>query len=147
MEIKMYDALETLGEYAFSGCTALTSVTISAGLTSIPAGAFAGSGLTSVEIPYNIEFIYEGAFKNCAQLKTVTLLEGVQAIYANAFEGCSAMTKIEIPFTVSAIDATAFLGCGAVTFDIASNNAFYKVENGALYTTSGELVFDPASVV
>lgn len=43
-ELVLPDSLTTLGEYAFYGCSYLTSVTIPAGVTEIPAGAFGGSG-------------------------------------------------------------------------------------------------------
>jgi hypothetical protein len=41
----------TIGDYAFSECFSLTSVTIPNSVTSIGAGAFGGTSLSSVTIP------------------------------------------------------------------------------------------------
>lgn len=55
-----------IGAYAFRGCSGLTSITISEGVTSIGGGAFEGcSGLTSITIPNSVTSIGDGAFSGC----------------------------------------------------------------------------------
>ena len=58
-----------LGDYAFAGCSGLTSITIPQGVTSIGYYAFANcSGLTSITIPQSVTSIGECAFSNCHDL-------------------------------------------------------------------------------
>ena len=69
-ESALYDgkncAVTSIGEYAFEGCTGLTSVTIPNGVTSIGDNAFSGcSGLTSITIPNSVTSIGEWAFYGC----------------------------------------------------------------------------------
>ena len=69
--IKILPTVEAIGDYAFSGCTALTGVTIPNGVREIGHGAFMGCGLTSVEIPKSINKIENGAFLSVMNLKKV----------------------------------------------------------------------------
>ena len=62
-EVEIGSAVTSIGEYAFSGCSGLTSVTIPSSVTSIGEWAFSRcSGLTSVTIPSSVTSIGGGAF-------------------------------------------------------------------------------------
>ena len=55
-----------IGEYAFSGCSGLTSITLPSGIFFIEECAFYGcSGLTSITLPSGVTSIRESAFENC----------------------------------------------------------------------------------
>ena len=57
------NSVTTIGEYAFHGCSDLTSVNIPNSVTSIGTYAFYGcSGLTSITIPNSVTSIGGGAF-------------------------------------------------------------------------------------
>ena len=57
---------DVIGEFAFYGCSGLTSLNLPDGITSISGGAFSGcSGLTSLTLPDGITSIGEYAFYNC----------------------------------------------------------------------------------
>ena len=72
-----------IGDYAFSGCSGLTSVTIGNSVTSIGEGAFSScSGLTSVTIPNSVESIGSYAFYDC-NLKNLIIGTGVLSIGSN----------------------------------------------------------------
>ena len=61
-----------IGESAFSGCSSLTSITISESATSIGEHAFWGcTRLTSVTIPESVTSISYGAFDCCSSLTSV----------------------------------------------------------------------------
>ncbi len=65
-------SVTVIDQYAFGGCTGLTSVTIPASVTSIGYGNFANCrALTSVTIPASVTSIGEGAFNNCTRLTSV----------------------------------------------------------------------------
>ncbi len=86
---------ESIGNFAFYGCSNLTSVTIGNGVTSIGEYAFAYcSSLTSIVIPDRVTFIGNSAFYNCSGLTRVTIGSGVTSIGSYAFNGCSGLTSI-----------------------------------------------------
>lgn len=66
------DSVTSIGSYAFSNCTGLTSVTIPNSVTSIGFDAFDNcTGLTNVTIPDSVTYIDFGAFRNCTGLTSV----------------------------------------------------------------------------
>ena len=62
----MYTSNDKLGDYAFYGCSVLTSLTLPSGVTSIGYRAFEGcSGLTSLTIPSGVTEIGGCTFYGC----------------------------------------------------------------------------------
>ena len=67
-------SVTSIGDYAFNGCTGLTSITIPDSVTSIGDYAFyVCSGLTSVTIPNSVTSIGMGAFEGCDSLESITI--------------------------------------------------------------------------
>lgn len=66
--------LTTIGERAFYWDSSLTTIDIPAGVETIGANAFEGTGLTSVTIPASVESIGSEAFRFCSKLHLVTML-------------------------------------------------------------------------
>ena len=68
-------SVTSIGEYAFSGCIALTSINIPSGVTSIGSWTFQGCrGLTSVTIPSSVTNIGNSVFYGCSGLTSITSL-------------------------------------------------------------------------
>ena len=130
----------SIGEYAFRGCSGLTSLTIPYSVTSIGERAFYNcSGLTSVTIPDSVTSIGSEAFSGTAwynnqsdglvyagivayQYKgtmpnntTIVIKEGTISIADSAFGGCSGLTSITIPNSVTSIGSDAFFACSGLT--------------------------------
>ena len=106
----------SIGEWAFYGCSSLTSITIPEGVTSIGEWAFYDcSSLTSITIPEGVTSIGEYAFYDCSSLTSITIPEGVPSIGYRAFEGCRSLTSITIPESVTEIGEDAFHGCSSLT--------------------------------
>ena len=104
-----------IGEYAFYGCSSLTSVTIPNGVTGIGEYAYYGcSSLTGITIPASVTSIGDHAFDSCGSL-TVYCLQG-----SAAEDYCLA----------NGILFKAFNGtCGS--------NLFWALDDGGLLAISG----------
>ena len=85
------NSVTTIGQWAFSGCT----------------------GLTSVNIPNSVTEIGRSAFEDCIGLTSVTIPNSVTVIDGLAFFGCSGLTSI-----TSRIQNPKEVGLGANNFDV-----------------------------
>ncbi len=104
------NSVTSIGEFAFRGCTGLTSVTIPNSVTSIGDWAFNGcSSLTSITIPNSVTTIGGSAFRGCTGLTSVTIGNGVHRIGEAAFQGCTALKDIYAQGNIPALlDSEAF---------------------------------------
>ena len=68
-------------------------------------------GVTSVTIPNSVTSIGWYAFTNCTGLTSVTIPDSVASIDSEAFEGCVGLTSIAIPDSVTYISSSAFSCC------------------------------------
>ena len=137
----------TIGEYAFSGCTSLSSVTIPNSVTTIEYGAFSGcTSLTSVTIPNSVTEIGSSAFSGCTSLTSVTIPNSVTEIGAAVFSGCTSLSSITIPNSVTVINSSAFSGCTSLS-SITIPNSVTTIGSFAFsYCTSLTSITIPNSV-
>ena len=130
-------SVTSIGDYAFSSCSGLTSVTIPNSVTSIGYRAFYGcSGLTSVTIPNSVTSIGVRAFEGCSGLTSVTIGNSVTSIGSSAFSGCSGLTSVTIGNSVTTIGDSAFSGCSGLT-SVTIPNSVTSIGGGAFFGCSG----------
>ena len=112
-------SVTSIGTYALSGCTNLTSVTFQndSQLRYIMTNCFSASTFPSIVIPKGVEIIYAYAFNNCKNLTSVTFQSDsrLQIIRDWSFSGCSRLTSITLPSSLINIYAGAFNNCSALT--------------------------------
>ena len=102
----------TIGEWAFYKCKGITSVTIPNSVTAIGEVAFAYcKGITSVSIPSSITTIEQRTFEGCSALKSITLPNSIQEIGNGVFYCCYALSEIDIPSSVTTIGKKILWGC------------------------------------
>ena len=110
------ESVKSIGEAAFNYCQSLTSVTIPESVTSIGNRAFYWCRtLPSLTIPNRVKSIGDSAFSSCESLTSVTIPESVTSIGDYAFFCCSNLPSITIPNSVTSIGEAAFSGCHALT--------------------------------
>ena len=130
------DSVLNIYDSTFQGCTGLTSVTISDGVEIIGSSAFEGcTGLTSVTIPDSVLNIYDSTFQGCTGLTSVTISDGVEIIGSSAFEGCTGLTSVTIPDSVRDIERSAFQDCTNLE-DITLPDTVYNIWDDVFLDTA-----------
>ncbi len=128
---------EYIGTGAFEECGMLNAIAIPEKITAISESAFAGAGLTTLEIPNHVTDIGIAAFAGCKKLESITFNEGLQDIGMGAFSGCILLTKAELPLSIEFIDSNVFARCTSLTeIQISEDNPNYTCVDGVLYTES-----------
>ena len=133
-------SVTSIGDYAFSGCTRLTSITIPDSVTSIGKWAFEYcTGLTSITIPDSVTGIGDYAFRGCSGLTSITIPDSVMSIGSYAFYYCTGLTSVIIGNGVTSIGSYAFLGCsGLMSIVVEEGNPVYHSDGNCLIETESK---------
>ena len=92
--------ITSIGDYTFSRCDGLKSVTFHDNVTYLGKSAFTQCvGLTAIELPKNLKRVEEYAFSECTNLAAVTIPEGMEEIGFFAFAK-SGLTSLTLPSTI-----------------------------------------------
>ncbi|MBQ7700114.1 MAG: leucine-rich repeat protein [Clostridia bacterium] len=158
--------VRSVGEKAFSECTAIKSVTLPEGLIEIGKQAFwRCRSLQSINLPEGLKEIKDGAFGTCGSVVSVTLPDSLETLGFGAFSLCG-LTSIEIPDKITSLNEIvfadcadlksvkigsgvheihyrAFYDCGALeNIVISENNTFYHVSGNCIIETKNKrLIF------
>lgn len=101
---------------SFAFCTSLENFTVAANATlkNIGNQAFLGcTGLIKFEIHGSTVSVGDGAFENCSKLSTISLGEGTNSLSlgADVFKDCVSLTTIELPASLTSFNSSLFDGC------------------------------------
>ena len=125
------DGVTTIGDWAFSYCRALTSITIPNSVTTIGDNAFEScSSLTSITIPNSVTTIGDNAFESCSSLTSITIPNSVTTIGDYAFSYCRALTSVIISNSVTTIGERTFANCYSLT-SVTIPSSVTRIEDGA----------------
>ncbi len=138
--IEIPGSVTSIGDYVFDGCRSLTSITIPEGVTSIGDDAFLDcTSLTNINIPDSVTSIGKWAFYNCDSLTNINIPNSVTSIGSGAFSYCLSLTSITIPEGVTSIGSGAFHWCASLTnIKVDENNTAFKSIDGNLYSKDGK---------
>ena len=132
IECRLGDDVTTIGDYAFSGCENLHSVSMGDNVTIIGGSAFSNcTSLTSVKIPDSVTAIGNHAFYECTSLTSVKIPDSVTIIGDWAFMDCDSLTSVTVGNSVTTIGDMAFAWCDSLTEIIFRGSA----------PTFGDIVF------
>ncbi len=128
---------KVIGQYAFNGCSRLSSIVIPDSVTSICAFAFTGcSNLSSVVIGDSVTSIGSRAFSSCSSLTAVVIPDRVTIIGASAFTLCSSLTSLVIGDSVTNIGDDAFSQCSSLTSIVFPDSVTSIGDRAFAYCTS-----------
>ncbi len=100
-----------IGQYAFYNCRKLQTIEWAESLTTLK----------------------NSAFENCVSLINIGVLpKTLNRIESRCFANCIELRVVNIPASVEFIADDAFLNCENATFNVATENMFYKVENNKI---------------
>ena len=109
----------------------MTDVRIPSGIERIADWAFHGcSGLTSLSIPENVRSIGALAFSECTGLSTFTIPENVASIGNAAFRGCASLRNVYAKGDAPEADSTIFLNTGTLTVHYLPGTEGWQAEFG-----------------
>ena len=92
------DSVTSIGDYAFSNCSTLASITIPNSVVSIGERAFFMCYLPSLTIPSSVTSIGKEAFGNCIRLASITVLaERPPSLGIMAFYGVNHSVPVYVP--------------------------------------------------
>lgn len=129
------EKLVTVGEYAFKGNKNLEKVSFAGLVSYIGDFAFAECGVSEVTIAGgNNGIIGISAFEKTG-IVSIVIPEGFVSVKANAFKDCAEVTSISIPASLSEIGKDAFLATSPNSIEVASGNPVYSSANGCLVET------------
>ena len=142
--VSLAASVSTLGESAFSGCDAISSMTVSASLD-CSGGRFTTKSLSILELigtgrmvdydentfgslPWcmsgteslkvtvsgKITHLGNYGFKGCSNMASVTFPSTLESIGDYCFEGCSSLSKLDFGDNIESVGTCAFSGCSSV---------------------------------
>lgn len=120
-----------IGFYAFLNCTALETLTIEDGDVplSLTSSCFSGcTALTAITIPTRLTVIPSSCFSGCESLKTITLHSAITAIERQAFHKCYALESITIPCNLDALNGFSY--CTSLK-EVTFTGTIREIENYA----------------
>ena len=98
-------------------------VSVEDGVTSIGTNAFIGSALSSINLAETVTTVGNSAFKNCTNLREVTLPSQIISVAEETFSGCSSLTEVTLK-GARTLEDKAFKDCTAL------NKITFETEKG-----------------
>ncbi len=154
----------TLGQYMFTYCSGLKSVTLPASindlnyarafqncinmqmldfsktaLTGLDNSLFSGcENLETIKLPHGLTSIDYYLFEDMTKLRSVEIPSSVTSIGNSAFENCTSLTSIDLPEGIKTIGSSAFEGSGITSIRLPASLS----DSGSYYGALGTSIFE-----
>lgn len=137
-ESKKY-AVSTIAASAFSGNTAIKTLSLGNQLTDISASAFKDCvNITGMlVIPDSVEKIEQSAFYGCKNLTGIEIGDGVTTIEKHAFNSCEKVTSLNLGKNIETIAPAAFANLTALSGTIIIPASVKSLEGNGNYSGTG----------
>lgn len=142
------EGIEEIGEGIFFNCSMLKSVEFPDSLVSLGDAAFAQSGIEALDLSgCRLETTGKDTFRQCNNLKSIKLNEGLKTIGESAFAQCTAVEELKLPDSVETIGADAFNSCQLKNTIDLSNTSLKNIDTHAFaFNEKVEEIILPDSV-
>ncbi len=142
------DNVANIGNRAFSGCTALTTLTMTEGVNTIGTECFLGCNqLTEIKFANGLTRIGNGAFADCTSLSTLDLnaLKSACVIGDAAFWNCASLSNVSM-------ESANIESIGKAAFGVVNTNSLstftFPSENGMTKKgCMGDYMFNGRSIL
>ena len=130
-----YSGAPTAIDANYEGAVTIPEMMEELEVRTVAPSAFAGAKLSSISIPATVWDIETDAFKDCQNLTSVTLPEGV-ILNAGSFQNCTALTSVGLPKGVQLYGyesgTTIFGGCTNLTAITVNDETPYSLQGSYL---------------
>ncbi len=127
ISVEIPGSVKVIGDYAFARCSNLKKIEFPAGVEEFGAFVCWTSGIEEAVIHCNTG---KGVFRECENLKSVTIGDKVTSLPEQAFYKCPALQEVEIPQGITSCGSYAFRESGLVRVTISGDPL-----NGAVLDT------------
>jgi hypothetical protein len=132
--ITIKSGTRSISNYAFSGCSGLTSINIPSSVLNIGGHAFDGTAWfdnqpNGLVYAGNIAYAYKGVMPNNT---SIIIKDGTVSISDYAFRNYKTLTSITIPYSVTRIGGSAFYNCTGLS-SVKIGNSVKEIGNAAFY--------------
>ena len=148
--IDIPDSVISIGNYAFRGCSGLSSITVYNNNTAYDSRNNCNAiietstnvlilGCKNTVIPNTVTSIGDSAFYGATNLISIDIPNSVTSIGNNAFSRCTSLTSVTIPDSVTSIGNSAFYSATSLTSIVIPNSVTsmdVSVFNGCIGLTS-----------
>ncbi len=131
--VSLPESLISIGEKAFSECSGLFSISFSEELSTIGDYSFYKcTSLRELNFPESLVHIGTAAFSGCNELETVVFPTEMTEIEDDAFSFCSSLESVTLPERLISIGVQAFAYCISLKTILLSEET-ENIGNGAFY--------------
>lgn len=111
VSITIPSSVTSIGEHAFSYCYSLAFATVPSGIATLPDAVFMlCNSLFYVSIPSSLTSISYNMVNSCSSLRLITIPSGVTSFGGGSFNSCYSISSIIIPEGVTAIPDNGLMG-------------------------------------
>lgn len=122
----------TTGDSCFRKCAALSEITLEGSTLALGGHSFQSTGVRTLTLTDCAGTLGAECFADCAELRRVTIGEGITALGDYAFSGCRSLRTAELPAGLTEIAEGCFSDCPELTVIAPADSAAYQfaVQNG-----------------